>query len=235
MTIPRLYPFHAAWLLVFCVALSAAACRSAAVLPKPDEAAPAGRSGADDASEGQRLSGEAMVEVYVTSNGWHSAIIVPRAALSTGAIPEAADFPGAAYLSLSWGDAEYFPVREPTLGMTLRAALQPTPAVLHMAGLPSHPRDVFPADELVELKTTSEGFEKLVAYLDSAFDRAGAARARAIEPGLYRFSLFYRAKGEFHLFNTCNTWTARGLKAGGWRVRVTGTVTAEDLMAQIRL
>jgi uncharacterized protein (TIGR02117 family) len=176
-----------------------------------------------------------MVEVYVTSNGWHSAIVVPRAALPTGAIPEAADFPGAAYLSLSWGDAEYFPVREPTFGMTLRAALQPTPAVLHMAGLPSHPRDAFPADELVELKTTSEGFEKLVAYLDSAFNRAGAARAQASEPGLYRFSLFYRAKGEFHLFNTCNTWTARGLKAGGWRVRVTGTVTAEDLMAQIRL
>ena len=92
----------------------------------------------------------------------------------------------------------------------------------------------FPADEVVELKTTTEGFEKLIAYLDGAFDRAGADRAQASEPGLYRFSLFYRAKGEFHLFNTCNTWTAKGLKAGGWPLRVTGTVTAEDLMEQIR-
>jgi len=232
---PRLCPFHATWLLVSCVALSAAACQPADILPKPDEAAPSDQSGADDTRPGQRRSGEAIIEVYVTSNGWHSAIVVPRAALPTGAIPEAADFPAAAYLSLSWGDAEYFPVREPTLGMTLRAALQPTPAVLHMAGLSSHPRDVFPAEELVELKTTTEGFEKLVTYLDSTFDRAGAARAQASEPGLYNFSLFYRAKGEFHFFNTCNTWTARGLKAGGWPVRVTGTVTAEDLMAQIRL
>ena len=230
----RPYPFHSAWLLVFCVALSAAACQSATVVPKPDEAAPVGQSAADGASAIQWRSGEAMVEIYVTSNGWHSAIVVPRAALPAGAIPEAADFPGAAYLSLSWGDAEYFPVREPTLGMKLRAALQPTPTVLHMAGLPSHPRNVFPADEVVELKTSTEGFEKLVAYLDAVFDRAGEERAQASEPGLYRFSLFYRAKGEFHLFNTCNTWTARGLKAGGWPLRVSGTVTAEDLMEQIR-
>ena len=231
---PRLYPFHAAWLLVFCAALSAAACQSAAVVPTPDGAAPANQTGADDASADRSRSSDSMVEFYVTSNGWHSAIVVPRAALPTGVIPEASDFPGAAYLSLGWGDAEYFPEREPTFGMKLRAALQPTPAVLHMAGLPSHPRDVFPTSEVVKLKTTTRSFEKLVAYLDSTFDRAGAARAQASEPGLYRFSLFYRAKGEFHLFNTCNTWTARGLKAAGWSVRVSGIVTAEDLMAQIR-
>jgi len=231
---PRLHPFHAAWLLVFCAALSAAAYQSATVVSTPDGAAPENQTGAADASADRRRSSESMVEIYVTSNGWHSAIVVPRAALPIGAIPEATDFPGAAYLSLGWGDAEYFPAREPTLGMKLRAALQPTPAVVHMAGLPSHPREFLPADEVVELKTTTEDFEKLVAYLDSIFDRAGAARAQASEPGLYRFSLFYRAKGEFHLFNTCNTWTARGLKAAGWPVRVSGIVTAEDLMAQIR-
>lgn len=190
--------------------------------------------GADEAGSDEAGSGEDQVSIYVTSNGWHSAIVVPRAALPAGAIPEAADFPGAAYLSLGWGDAEYFPARAPTLGMKLRAALQPTPAVIHMAGLPFHPRDVFPANEVVELMTTTRGFETLVAYLDATFDREGAARAQASQPGLYRFSRFYRAKGEFHLFNTCNTWTARGLEAGGWPIRVSGTVTAEDLMARVR-
>ncbi len=179
-------------------------------------------------------AGEAQIAIYGTSNGWHSAIVVPRAALPPGAIPEAADFPDAPYLSLGGGDAEYFPEREPTAGMTIRAALQPTPAVLHMAGLPFHPQDVFPANEVVELKTTTLEFEALVAYLDATFDRDGAERVQASEPGLYRFSLFYPAKGEFHLFNTCNTWTARGLEAGGWPIQVSGTVTAEELMAQVR-
>jgi len=214
----RHYAIRAARLLVVCVSLLAAACRSEPVVSTPSAAAP----------------GEARVTIYVVSNGWHSAIVVPRAALPPGAIPEAADFPAAAYLSLGWGDAEYFPERDPTTEMALRAALRPTPAVLHLAGLSSHPGRVFPADEVVELEATGQGFEALIAYLDAVFDRDGAERVEASEPGLTRFSLFYPAKGEFHLFNTCNTWTARGLQAGGWPIRVSGTVTAEELMVQVR-
>ncbi len=177
---------------------------------------------------------DARIPVYVTSNGWHSAIVVPRSNLPEGAIPEAADFPDAAYLSFGWGDATYFPARDPTTAMALSAALQPTPAVLHLAGLRAPPGEVFPADEVVELGTTPEGLAALVAYLDATFERDGAARVEAREPGLYSFSLFYPATGEFHLFNTCNTWTARGLRAGGWPVRAAGTVTAEELMVQVR-
>lgn len=180
------------------------------------------------------VSGEGNITIYVTSNGWHSAIVVSRAILPPGAIPEAADFPGAIYLSLSWGDAEYYPAPHPTSGMTLRAVLQPTPAVIHLAGLRSHPRDAFPTDEVVEIKIPTRGFGNLVAYLDGTFARDGAQRAQSIAPGLDGFSLFYRAKGDFHLFNTCNTWTARGLKAGGRRIQVSGTVSAEYLMAQVR-
>ena len=235
----RLYGICAAWLMVVSALLLAAACQSDPIVSPPNEAPPARQSGSHDegTNDGDTNDGgtnETQVAIYITSNGWHSAIVMPRSALPPGAISEAADFPEAPYLSLSWGDAEYFPVREPTIGMKLRAALRPTPAVLHMAGLPFHPRDVFPANEVVELTTTTQGFEALIAYLDASFDRGGAERAQASEPGLYRFSLFYPAKGEFHLFNTCNTWTARGLKAGGWPIRVSGTVTAEDLMAQVR-
>jgi len=230
----RLYGIRAAWFMGISALLLAAACQSDPVVSTPNEAAPAGQSGASEGAPSDGGTNETQVAIYVTSNGWHSAIVVPRAALPPGVIPEAADFPEAPYLSLGWGDAAYFPEREPTAGMTIRAALQPTPAVLHMAGLPFHPRDVFPADEVVELKTSAQGFEALIAYLDATFDRDGRERAQAREPGLYRFSLFYSAKGEFHLFNTCNTWTARGLKVGGWPIRASGTVTAEELMAQVR-
>jgi len=40
--------------------------------------------------------------------------------------------------------------------------------------------------------------------------------------------------GEFHLFNTCNTWTARGLKQAGFPIQVFGTLRAEDFMLQVR-
>ncbi len=186
-------------------------------------------SGANDIGSDDR-----KIAVYVTSNGWHTGIVVARALLPADAIPEAADFPDAPYLSFGWGDAAYYPAPRPTFAMTLRAALQPTPAVVHMAGLPAHPREVFPTGEVIELQVSTEGFRNLVAYLDGSFARDDRERTRSITPGLYSFSLFYRAKGKFHLFNTCNTWTARGLKLAGLPIRVSGTLRAEDLMVQVR-
>jgi uncharacterized protein (TIGR02117 family) len=217
-----------AWLAAGCALLLAVGCRAPTDQPAAGPP-PAGHEGSAPAQPGQ-----AEIAIYVASNGWHSAIVIPRAALPPGVLPEAADFPRAAYLSFGWGDAAYFPAREATTGMALSAALRPTPAVIHLAGLPGHPRDVFPHDEVVELKADAQAFEALLAYLDATFERAGAERAEASAPGLHRFSRFYPATGEFHLFNTCNTWTAGGLAAAGWRVRVTGTVTAEELMAQVR-
>lgn len=179
-------------------------------------------------------AGKGDATIFVTSGGWHSSIVLPRKILPPGAITEAADFPDATYLSFGWGDAEYYPARQPTFDMTLRAILEPTPAVLHLAGLRSHPSDVFPKDEVVALRISADGLRNLISYLDGTFARNGASRARSIAPGLYAFSRFYRANGEFHLFNTCNTWTARGLEAAGWPIQVAGTIAAEELMTQVR-
>ena len=174
------------------------------------------------------------VTIQVTSNGWHSAIVVPRAAMPADVIPETADFPDAAFLSFSWGDAEYFPEPEPTFAMTLRAGLRPTPAVMHLLGLEAPVGVVFPSVEVVDLTVTAGGLHALIAYLDGSFDRGDADRITASEPGLYRFSKFYPATGKFHMLNTCNTWTARGLAAAGLPVDASGTKMADDLMTQIR-
>lgn len=175
-----------------------------------------------------------QVLVAVSSNGWHTSITVPRASLPAGTIPEAADFPQAVYLSFGWGDAEYYPEPDPGVGLALRAALQPSPAVLHVTGLRSPAREAFSAQEVLELPLDVAGFAALAAYIDASFDRGGAVRANTVGPGLYRHSFFYPATGSFHLFNTCNTWSAGALRAGGMDVEVTGTLRAEDLMAQLR-
>ena len=177
---------------------------------------------------------DAGIPIQVTSNGWHSAIVVPRAAMPADVIPETADFPDAVFLSFSWGDAEYFPEPEPTFAMTLRAGLRPTPAVMHLLGLEAPVGVVFPSVEVVELTVTAEGLHALIAYLDGSFDRGDADRIAASEPGLYRFSKFYPATGKFHMLNTCNTWTARGLAAAGLPVEASGTKMADELMTQLR-
>ena len=180
-----------------------------------------------------RASG-ATHTIFVTSNGWHSGIVLERRDLPSGRIPETADFPGARYLQFGWGDAEYYPAKQATFGMTLRAALFPTPAVVHVAGLTVPPVRRYPKAEIVSLLIDAAGLEHLVEFINASFQRGNRQRATATGPGLYPDSRFYPATGKFHLFNTCNGWSARALASAGLGVRKSGIQTAEELMRQVR-
>ena len=172
--------------------------------------------------------------VHVTSNGWHTAIVVPAADLAAGGvIPESEDFPDAAFLEFGWGDRTYYPAEKKTLGMTLTAALVSTPAVMHVAGHRARPGDNM-GYELISVALSEEGFRRLIRALAAEFERPPGGRAQPISRGLYPRSHFYHAHGDFHLFNTCNTWTARMLSAGGVALSPSGIVTADKLMNRLR-
>ena len=172
--------------------------------------------------------------IFVTSNGWHSSLVLARADLPPGRIPEAADFPQARFLEFGWGDAEHYPAKDVTLGMTLRAAMAPTPSVVHVAGLAVSPARRYPSAEVVPLALDAKRLGRLVDFIHATFDRGGRRRATSSGPGLYPDSRFYPALGQFHLLNTCNTWTARGLARAGFDVADPGMARAEALMRQVR-
>jgi hypothetical protein len=186
--------------LAFTAALSLSAC----------ETAPPAKARSADI-------GKPRHNIQVTSNGWHSEVVIPAALLPEGAIPETADFPRAEFYAFGWGDADYYPAQDPDIAMTLRAAFTPTPAVVHLVGLPAAPKDLYANAEIIDLEITEEGLTDLVDYLDGSFARKSA-----------------RATGEFHLFNTCNSWTARALATAGLPVKTGGMQRAEDLLAQLR-
>ena len=180
-------------------------------------------------------NGAATMNVYVLSNGWHTAIVLPRSSVvDTGMLLEAADIPGAAFLEFGWGDRAYYMAEEPSFGMAVDAALSPSSSVIHMAGLSLEPKAAYPKSETITLKLTWGEFERLVRAVSDVFRRPNGARAKPIAPGHLPMSHFYEAHGEFHLFNTCNTWTARMLEASGIRMSPAGIVTAKELMAQLR-
>lgn len=172
----------------------------------------------------------AAFTVYVTSNGWHTDIAIARADTPPGRLPEQADFPNARYLQFGWGDANFYTEPDPGIGTTLGAAL-PGPAVVHLVGLSDRPSQVFRDIDEIKLTLDGEQFGKLVDYIDASFDRTGE---RAPAAGIYAFSRFYPATGEFHLFNTCNTWTAGALEAAALGVSPSGVQTANDVMRQLR-
>jgi uncharacterized protein (TIGR02117 family) len=170
---------------------------------------------------------------WVVSNGWHSGIVLARVDVPEDVIPEIADFPHARFFEFGWGDAEFYPAREAGAWLALRAAF-PGPAVMHVSGLPDHPARIWPNVTILSFAVNAEALRRLLDFLRNSFDRAGAGRAVVSARGIYPFSLFYPATGRFHLFNTCNSWTAQALTAMGLGASLGGVNTAEDLVARIR-
>ncbi len=181
-----------------------------------------------------RNASETKRTIFVTSNGWHTGIVVAKEDIPTGRLPETADFLKARFFEFGWGDAAFYRAKEATLGLTLNAAFVPTPAVMHVAGMRADPARTFPEAEVLTLPVNDDSFRRLIDFVDASFERSGEVRALTTGPGLYPFSRFYWAKGSFHLFNTCNTWTARALDAAGFNIDAAGTVRAEALMQQVR-
>lgn len=202
-----------AWFIVF--GWLAACASTPQTLPARDEGAPAHG-------------------VYFYSNGWHTSIVLPRQALLQWLIPEVEDFPDAVFLEFGWGDRTYYPAPDPSFDMALAAAIAPSPAVMHVAGLPRPPQDHYGDVEVLNLDLSTAALARLAAEIDASFDRPEGGRAGHVAQGLYPDSWFYPAHGEFHLFNTCNTWTARMVAATGVDVSLSGVNRADDLMDRLR-
>jgi len=177
---------------------------------------------------------EPFSPIYVIGQGWHAGIALRRADIPPGLVPESADFPGADYLELGWGDWDYYQAGDPGLWLTLKAALWPTASVLHVVGVQGAVADRFGGFEIVRLDITRSRAAELAAFVHASFRRAGVAKAGPLQRGYGLDSFFYPATGNFHIFNNCNTWAARALEAAGYPMGKLLPFTVEQLMARAR-
>lgn len=155
-------------------------------------------------SSGDRL-------VFVTSNGWHSGIVIARSDVPLASMPEAADFLNAVYLEFGWGDAENYPSPRPSFGLALRAAL-PGPAVMHLSGLSDHPAKVFPTASVLAVPLPDSGLRQLIAHITTSFDRAGDSRANRLRLAYTVSAGFIQRRENF----TSSIHATRGRRAR-WR------------------
>jgi uncharacterized protein (TIGR02117 family) len=185
-----------------------------------------------------RAAGNA--EFYVGSHGWHTSIIVSRREIPANAWPRRVatkTFAGFDYLEVGWGDRKFYTAPKPDVAMALDAVLAPGPSVLHIAGLNSPIEAALPWSALVRVPCTRQERARLCRALGESFEPDSEGGATTVGRGLYgRTSRFYAARGRYHLFNTCDTWTARMMRAGGLgaEIGLTGTWSAGAVVGQAR-
>lgn len=165
--------------------------------------------------------------VWLVGHGWHTGIVLPRSDAMTQVWPKGAHAGRARYVEVGWGEAEFYPAPHNNSGAALRALFWRNASVLHVVGFDAPVEIFFPLAQRVALELDSDAYRRLVTALGDSFERTADGRAVDIGVGLYGDSRFYRSHERYHLFNTCNVWTARKLKTAGvplapWRAVTTG-------------
>ncbi len=171
--------------------------------------------------------------VYIVNHGLHTGIAFPQ----KDAAPymySFDDFKSARYLEIGWGDEIYYQTDPNTLWMGIRALFWPTDSVLHVAALNTDPVKYFNNNKVVPLKLSKTGFIKLVEYINSSFTLDEKKKTIKLGNGLYGTSKFYRAVGAFHLFNNCNTWSARAIHYSGFPINTCCVFTSKNIMYQLK-
>lgn len=173
-------------------------------------------------------------EIFVVSHGKHTGLIVDGATLNRQLPHLKQQFGQPLYYEIGWGDAGFYQSPRITSGLAVRAVFVPTPTVVHVVALEQHPRVAFALSEVIALRVSTTQRRQLLAFIDSSFAREEDGLVGPLGPGLYGNSAFYDAVGSYHLFNTCNKWTAKALSSAGLPVDAVSPISSGDVMKQIR-
>ncbi len=168
--------------------------------------------------------------IFVVSYDWHSGLVLPRAAIRETLPDLYTAFDGSRYLELGWGDAGFYQSKSFSLLKAIPALFWPTGSVIHVVGFDTHPSQRFYRHTLIPLARSEAQLAALSDYITNSLSRDSEGNLVPISQGVYRNSLFFEAKGQFHLFNTCNSWTARALQSAGHAIKPWLNITPSSVI-----
>ena len=181
-------------------------------------------------SYAEKFEGFGQNGVYVVSHGWHTGFVIPAPEVQ-GVIPELEQrFGDIPYIEFGWGDKGFYQAKETTSGLTLRAIFWPTESVVHSVAVPQKVEEYFSNSEVVKLCLSDGELSALIGFISRSFFRDKSGNLLELQKGIYGDSQFYSGVGDFYLMNTCNRWTAKGLKSIGMDISPTLKLPAGSVM-----
>ena len=113
------------------------------------------------------------------------------------------------------------------------AALFPSKSAILLTALNAPPDVAFADQRVVMLHLPQSGVDEIADGIWQALEKQDGAAVRLAD-GPYVGSMFYASRETYDLFYTCNTWTARMLRAGGLPMQTAGTLLAGQVMSTAR-
>jgi uncharacterized protein (TIGR02117 family) len=182
------------------------------------------------------------IPVFVVSNGFHTALVVPLREVRTGTDWLAKSgqpawetlFATYQYAAFSWGSEAFFLAsyggRFPGPAAIARAAV-PGPSLVHVNFYRRAPQ---PGPRVVALRISPAQYRTLTTELEHSFLADSLGTPRLFNAAGYsEDDFFFRATGRYHALRTCNDWTTRTLRRTGLRTALKSPL-AGPVLRQLR-
>ncbi|MDR3533844.1 MAG: DUF2459 domain-containing protein [Rhodopila sp.] len=176
-------------------------------------------------------SGDAFV--YVIERGWHTDIGLPVDEINGPLATLERTFPGVRFLTFGFGERQFLLDRRTNPG-TMLAALLPSRSALLTTALSTTPEAAFGEPHVVVLHVSRAGLERIEAKIWQELEPSVDGEPAILADGPYPGSVFYAARGTYDAFDTCNTWTAATLRAGGLPMPTAGVLFVGQVMGMAR-
>ena len=156
------------------------------------------------------------IEIYLIKQYWHTAIVIHREDIDTLIFPEVTMFSRFNIIDIGWGDEEFYQYDGFDAGLAFKALFYGTPSTLRVEGIGISKESYFNVSEIViKILITPEQLDEILRFISNTVYRDSNGNPIVLsERGLGRIK-FLKANGDYHLFNTCNTWLATGLQQSG--------------------
>jgi len=163
---------------------------------------------------------DSLKTIYLIKQRWHTAVVFRTEDVDSLIFPEVKYFHAAELIDIGWGDEAFYQHPDFDWDLAYQALFYPTPSTLRVEGIYITKQQYFDISEIVvELKIKGEQLKILQKYIYDTIWRDENHKHKILSTQYLNRVYFFKANGSYHLFNTCNTWLAKGLKQSGLEIK----------------
>nr|WP_315256768.1 DUF2459 domain-containing protein [uncultured Duganella sp.] len=153
--------------------------------------------------------------VYLVQFGWHTALMLDGPATLARSTRLGTDFSATPYLMVGWGDGEYFVSEHAPWSKAVKALVASEYPALQVGARSTNPPLGAQAHDVVALAISERGFQQLVEYIDRSIATDADGKLIYLGNPAQHPDRFYRATGNYSVFNNCNSWISDALRIAG--------------------
>jgi uncharacterized protein (TIGR02117 family) len=150
-------------------------------------------------------------EIFITTNGIHLDLILRIDQMNPDFIDQLNPLPGSRFVAFGWGDKNFY-INTPewsdlTLPVAFKALFLRSETAMHV----TFHKQTYLGWETLEL--CNHQLDTLTRYIEKSFQRNQDGELMKLDfEGYSHNDSFFKARGTFTLFRTCNVWVNNALK-----------------------